>query len=276
MPNLLTDPIIIIAKQAGDVRIHTFISSYEDNNIANATHIIESKNMLVLVDGQFLVPYAKQFRAYADNLGKPIQRLYVSHRHPDHWFGIGTAFSDIAIYALPETRDFIKEHGEDSRKDHVPKMGDLAPETIVVPQNIAGPGVEIIDGVTYVFDRVTDTEIDFLLTIKLPELRVYIVQDLIYSRTHLYLTKDMEHWSGILDRMLQSSYELFLPGHGLPADKIEIAENKKYLSAARQAIANGLTNEAFKDFMLKRFPHRECPGIFDIYLPRLFDDASQF
>ncbi len=124
----LPDPIKIIAKQAGDVRIHTFISTFAYDNIANATHIIEGKTKLVLVDGQFLVPYARKFRDYADSLGKPIERLYLSHRHPDHWFGLGTAFSDIAIYELPETISFLKEHGEDSRRDHW-KLGDLAPDS---------------------------------------------------------------------------------------------------------------------------------------------------
>lgn len=273
----LSDPIKIVAKHAGDVRIHTFISSFEYDNIANATHIIESKSKLVLVDGQFLVPYARKFRDYADGLGKPIERLYLSHRHPDHWFGLGTAFGDVAIHALPETIGFVEAHGEDSRKDHLAKLGDLAPDRIVVPQNIAGPGEETIDGVKYVFDRVTDTEIDFLLTIGLPELGVYIVQDLIYSGTHLYLTKDMEHWIRILQEMLVSDYELFMPGHGLPADRNEVARNSEYLSAASQAISSeGLPKEAFKDFLVQRYPERKCPGIFDIYLPRLFDAASQF
>jgi len=276
MPAQLPGPIRIVAKQAGDVRIHTFLSSFAYDNIANATHIIESRNKLVLVDGQFLAPYAKQFRDYADSLGKPIERLYLSHRHPDHWFGLGTAFGDIAIYALPETISFVQEHGEDSRKDHLGKMGDLAPDRIVVPEKIARPGEETIDGVKYIFDRVTDTEIDFLLTIRLPEMGVYITQDLVYSGTHLYLTKDMEHWIRILEGLLLSEYELFMPGHGLPADKNEVAKNIEYLSAARQAIGNSLPKDAFREFMLQRYPERKCPGIFDIYLPRLFDDASQF
>lgn len=272
----MTDPIKIIVKRSGDVVIHTFISSYEDDNIANATHIIESENVLVVIDGQFLSSYAKQFRTYADSLEKPIERLYISHRHPDHWFGVGDAFSDVAIYALPETLDFIKEHGEDSRADHLEKMGDQAPETVVVPQYTVKQGVEVIDGVKYVFEIIVDTEIDFLLTIKLPELGVHIVQDLIYSGTHLYLTDDMDHWIRILDQMLVSDYDLFLAGHGFPADKKEVVENIKYLSAAKEAIAKGLKNEPFKDFMLKRFPSRECAGIFDIYLPRLFDSASPY
>ncbi|RWX19482.1 MBL fold metallo-hydrolase, partial [Rhizobium leguminosarum] len=99
---------------------------------------------------------------------------------------------------------------------------------------------------------------------------------LIYSGTHLYLTKYMEHWIGILQGMLLSDYDLFLPGHGFPADKNEVAKNIEYLSVAMEAAGNGLTNDAFKRFMLERFPERKCPGIFDIYIPRLFDNASEF
>ncbi len=275
MPAQLSEPIKLIAKQAGDVRIHTFISSYEDDNIANATHIIESKNKLVLVDSQFLVPYAQQFREYADSLKKPIDRLYISHRHPDHWFGLAAAFSDIAIYALPETIGFLKKDGEASLKDHW-KLGDLVPDTIVVPQEAVRLGEDTIDGVKYIFSKVTDTEIDFLLTIGLPEIGVYIPQDLIYSGTHLYLTKYMKHWIQILQEMLLSDCELFMPGHGLPADKNEVARCIEYLSAAREAVGNGLADEAFKNFLLQRYPERKCPGIFDIYLPRLFDNASEF
>ena len=272
----MTAPIKIVVKRSGDVTIHTFISSYEDGNIANATHIIESRNVLVVIDGQFYRSYAKLFREYADSLNKPIDRLYISHRHPDHWFGTGDAFSDVAIYTLPETLEFIRDHGKDSMDDHQEKMGDEAPTCVVVPEHAVDPGVEIIDGVTYVFERVVDTEIDFLLTIKLPDLGINIVQDLIYSGTHLYLTKDMDHWVKILEEMLSSEYDLFLAGHGYPADKKEVAENIKYLVAGQNAIDKGLKNDDFKDFMLKRFPARECAGIFDIYIPRLFDGANSF
>lgn len=288
MPAQLPDPITMVTR-AGDVRIHTFVSAFTDNNIANATHIIESKNKLVLVDGQFLASYAREFRAYANGLRKPIDRLYLSHSHPDHWFGLGTAFDDIAIYALPETIQFIDQHGEASRKDHL-KLGDQAPDKIVVPQHAVNPkhinvvdprsmaesDEETIDGVRYIFSKVTDTEIDFLLTIGLPGLRVYITQDLLYSRTHLYLTAHIDHWIEILEKLLKSDYELFMPGHGFPADKIEVARNVEYLSAAQHAIETGVTKYDFKAFMLQRYPARQCPGIFDIYLPRLFDGASQF
>ncbi|MFF8926184.1 MBL fold metallo-hydrolase [Streptomyces longwoodensis] len=271
----MSDPIAMVVKQTDDVRIHTFVASFAYGNIANATHIIETEHQLVLVDAQFLVPYARAFRDYADSLGKPIERLYLSHRHPDHWFGVGAAFTDVSVHALSETKNFIQEHGEDSRGDHW-KLGDLVPEHVVVPKEVAGPGEETIDGIRYVFDRVTDTEIDYHLTIRLPEVGVHFTQDLVYSGTHLYLTQHIDHWIRVLQQMLVSDYDLFMPGHGLPADKNEVARNIEYLSAARQAVGNGLKGDAFKDFMLQRYPERKCPGIFDIYLPRLFGGASDY
>jgi glyoxylase-like metal-dependent hydrolase (beta-lactamase superfamily II) len=275
MPAALPDPIIMVAKREGDVRIHTFVASFTSNNIANATHIVESEHRLVLVDSQFLRPYARRFRDYADSLGKPIDRLYVSHRHPDHWFGLATGFDDVPVHALAETISFLEQHGEDSLSDHR-KLGELAPDRVIVPKETAEPGEEDIDGVTYVFDKVTDTEIDFHLTIGLPQLTVFFAQDLVYSGTHLYVTKHMDHWIRVLSELLLTEYELFMPGHGLPADKNEVARNIEYLAAARAAISDGLTGEDYKEFMIRRYPERRSPGIFDIYVSRLFGEARDY
>jgi len=290
----LPSPIIVV-RRAGTLRIHSFVAAFTENNIANATHIIESKSKLVLIDGQFLASYARQFREYANrlvkDLGKPIERLYLSHRHPDHWYGLGTAFEDVPVYALPETIQFIKDNGEASREDHLEAMGDEAPGKVVIPGHAVrldeknSAAEEPIDDVRYVFGRVTDTEIDFHLTISLPDVGVYIAQDLIYSGTHLYLpsaptvqdaTKKMAHWIQVLGELLKLDCELFLPGHGFPADKTEVAKNIEYLAAAKQAIDSGLTKYDFKSFLLQRYPERKCAGIFKTYLPRLFDGARDF
>ena len=130
--------------------------------------------------------------------------------------GWATAFSDVTVYALAETIDFIQEHGEDSRQRPLEAGRPRAGRASSSPRRSPSPGEETIDGVTYVFDEVTDTEIDFHLTIRLPELGVYFTQDLLYSGTHLYLTKHMDHWIRVLQDMLLSDYDLFMPGHGLP------------------------------------------------------------
>jgi len=147
MPDQLPDPIIRVVKESGNVKIHTFISP--EAFLSIATHIIESENMLVIIDGQFIVLYAMQFRAYADSLGKPINRLYLSHGHPDHFFGVGAAFSDIAIYALPETISFLEQYGETFRASRAAVFGPFVAEKVVIPTHAVKAGIEYIDGVKY-------------------------------------------------------------------------------------------------------------------------------
>ena len=69
--------------------------------------------------------------------------------------GTSAAFEDVAVYALPETIDFLKEHGEASREDHLKIMGDEAPGKVVIPRHTVRldeknrTSDEIIDGVRY-------------------------------------------------------------------------------------------------------------------------------
>ena len=87
------------------VTIHC-CTSPDDGERVNA-QIIETAKKLVIVDAMLMRPYAKEFRAYADSLGKPIDRVYVTHAHPDHWFGI-ESFQDKDVYAFAETIEEIK------------------------------------------------------------------------------------------------------------------------------------------------------------------------
>ncbi len=121
------------------VKIHTYLS-----NALQATHIIESENSLVLVDSQFMAPFAVEFREYADSLGKPIERVIISHAHPDHFFGLGAAFEDLEdiVYALEGTRQFIEEVGPGMLENMKPRLGDAAPEKIVVPGQTLEPGTQ--------------------------------------------------------------------------------------------------------------------------------------
>jgi len=180
-------PINVTIMERGGVKVHTYLS-----DALQATHIIETENSLVLVDAQFMAPSAVEFRNYADSLSKPIERVIISHTHPDHFFGLGAAFEDVEdrIYALEGVRQFIEESGPGMLEEMRPMLGDAAPEKIVVPGQTLEPGTEIIDGVTYEFERYTDGEAAEQLVIRLPGLNTLILQDLerppsVHGQQHL-------------------------------------------------------------------------------------------
>jgi len=270
MDNQLPPPVIKVVKQAGDVKIHVFISP--EAFLANATYIIEGPKELVIIDGQFVVPFAMAFRGYADSLGKPINRVYLSHEHPDHFFGVSAAFGDVPVYALAETIEFLKANGEQIRQDRAAVYGGFVPASIVVPNHVAKPGKEVIDGITYELEVFTDGEVKTQLAIRLPELNTYIVQDLIYSGGHIYIhdVKDADGWIKILEGLKTSGYDLFLAGHGGTADKNEVQANIDYIKAAVKIAQSSKDVESYKAALLAAYPNRIGAAIIDIYAPMLF------
>jgi glyoxylase-like metal-dependent hydrolase (beta-lactamase superfamily II) len=268
MNNQLPDPTIKVVKEVGGVKIHDFISP--EMFLSNATYIIEGPNELVIVDGQFVVPFAMGFRGYANSLGKPINRVYLSHEHPDHFFGVSAAFGDVPVYALPETIEFLKANGEQIRKDRQAIFGPFVPESVVIPNHVATPGKEVIDGITFEVVAVKDAEVPTQLAIKLPDLGVYITQDLLYSGNHLYIHKGIDGWVSALEGLKASEYEVFLPGHGEPADKKEVQANIDYLKGATKIASESADAEAYKTALLAAYPDRKAPAIIDIYAPFLY------
>jgi hypothetical protein len=210
-----------------------------------------------------------------------------------------TAFSEQTVYALPETIQWVKDNGKESLANHVKrlteKLGEeeaknLLPKTHQFSMKPVAPHREPIDGVNYVFEKECDAEVEAQLTIKLPDVGVAIVQDLIYSGTHLYLSRSpsapkdaslmdaslaMIHWRQILQKLADSEYNTFLAGHGQPANKQELLRNIEYLDAAQRAFVSGKSENELQKYLVNEFPGRRCQGIFPIYLPRLYGKAGE-
>jgi len=50
--------------------------------------MIEGPTAVVIFDGQLLLPYADEVASYVQTLGKPVERIILSHAHTDHWSGL--------------------------------------------------------------------------------------------------------------------------------------------------------------------------------------------
>lgn len=261
----------LVLKDFQGVKIHTFVSPYA--YAANATHIIETANELVIVDTQFINPLAHGFRAYVNSLGKPVNRVFISHGHPDHYFGLAAAFADCKAYSLEGINTIIGEWGPQMIKNQKPNFGDMIPDEVAVPQYVVVPNTsEIIDGLTYEYEVVESAESEVQLLIKLPELGTVIAQDLVYSGVHIWLGMGwFENWATELQKLANTKgYDYILAGHGLPCTKDEIHNNIRYIETAQKLFKDGLSKDDFKTALLAAYPHRESPMMFDLYLGFLF------
>lgn len=263
MPDSATSAVL----ERDGLRIHTFTAP--EAFLANSTHVVETADALVVIDGQFIKPYASAFRQYIDGLGKPVERLYLSHAHVDHWFGLSSAFSDIPVRAAAATIETLRRSGEAERAARESEYGPLVPSRVVLPTHEVTAGVDVVDGVKYELEVITAAECDAQLLLTLPDHGVTIAQDLLYSGTHVYVTRDSSHTIALLGILESSAAELFLAGHGPVADRAEVRRNAEYLTFAQERLAHD-DAVAFREALLARYPDRACPALLDIFIPRLF------
>jgi glyoxylase-like metal-dependent hydrolase (beta-lactamase superfamily II) len=188
----------------------------------------------------FFIPFAKELRAYVNGLGKPIDRVIITHGHPDHWFGLD-AFKGARVTSLSEVAGFIEKVGPMLIKKY--KAGpikDLVPDVPVVPDGMLAEGKETIDGVKYVFKRVKDAEADSQLLTTLPDYGVMIAQDLVYNKVHLFVGADeVAGWKKVVGELKKKAgIKTVLCGHGKPAGPAVFDEMLKYLDVADKAVAD--------------------------------------
>jgi len=98
----------ILVSQFGPVKIHSYLSlptAFRSN-----TQMIEGPNGVVIFDGQLLLTYANEVAAYVKTLGKPVDRIILSHAHTDHWGGLQILterFPDARVFALDGIADQV-------------------------------------------------------------------------------------------------------------------------------------------------------------------------
>lgn len=266
----------VVIYSLNKARIHSYVAP--ETSFGDATHIIETENYLVLIDAQYTIPNAKEFRSYADSLNKVIAGIVISHAHPDHYFGLSVAFQDIPSYALKEVRDKISASGEAMIKESKQSLGDLIPDKVMIPSQVLREGTVEIDGLKYVYTKYTNSEADNQVVIELPDIGVIIVQDMVYNRYHPWIEdpsnisnwiKNLERLKG-LERSPGKKYKIVLSGHGNPGSPSTYDSMIRYLTYTDQVFKKYKTSEEVKDKLLSAYSYKSGAPIIDMYLKYIF------
>lgn len=254
-----------LVKEGTGIKVHTYMSPA--SMFANTSHVIELQDQLIVVDGQFFSPYAFELKALTDRLGKPISRFYISHDHPDHYIGFGDAFPNVPVYALEETLAAIRKDGPGVLAARQQRFGTLISKTLNEPRFVQKPGQERIAGVDFIFERAVDNEAAVSLVIKIPSIGVYVAQDIVYNKVHLFISGDTKGWKEALRRIKSdSAYSVILSGHGKEGGAALLDENLAYLDFVDEALKTTKSRQEYKARILSRFPDYAGIQLVDIYL----------
>ncbi len=254
----------VVTREFGEVRVHTLVSRVD--RVGTATHVIEGPSGLVVIDTHLLRRDAQRLRAFADAIGKPIERVIISHGHPDHYFGL-EYFTDLPTYALPDSIADMQRRWRGHRHGHVARVGDAVTDFARFPEHEQTAGREILGGVAFAFEPVSSGEDVSQLVVRLPEQNVLIVQDLSTKGYHPFVgTLRIPSWRELLRELIETSNTetYVLVGHGPPGGVALLEATRAYLVVAAEVIAAApATQEEFVDTMKARFPALEG----DLVLP---------
>ena len=252
----------------GNITIHSY--QCPDDSEMVCSQVIESHNRLVLIDAQQFVPYAQELRMYMARLNKPIDRIIITHSHPDHWMG-SVVFEDLPIYSLKETREEIASIGDYLVFLKRKEVEDMAGYHKVVPSRVLSEGDLVIDGLRYRLTRVVDAEMANMLVIELPDLKVLLAQDLIYNRVYPCVGEKNAQGEFLFDGWVKAlrefqiwDYEWVVPGHGEPTNKDVFEEMITYILYAKQLFESGMDDKSFKQTLMLKYPHYRVEQLLDI------------
>jgi quinoprotein relay system zinc metallohydrolase 1 len=230
-------------------------------NILNTGFIITANGVVVIDTGPSRL-YGEQLKqVIAEVTDKPIERIYNTHHHPDHFFG-NQAFSKHDIWALAGTINAAREEGEGLSDNMYLLAGDwmlgtevLLPNTVAESSTIEVGGHQLellaLSGHTgadlVIFDRTTG---------------VLFAGDLVFNqRAPTTPHADIPTWLRSLERLKKMQFAVLVPGHGpVATDTAPIDATADYLrwldGALRQAAERGMDPAELLDLDVpERFQH---------------------
>jgi glyoxylase-like metal-dependent hydrolase (beta-lactamase superfamily II) len=264
----------IVVSEFGPVKIHSYLSPPDGLQVN--TQMIEGPNAVVIFDGQLLLPYADEVASYAQTLGKPIDRIILSHAHTDHWGGLQVLterFTNVRVFALDGIAEQIRARGP-ARLDGLRRTyGDRAATKVTVPTEKITDGPQRIDGITYGFRGFVDAESDLQLAVLLPEQKVLMAFDLVFSpNQHAFTGGDhFDHWLIVLESLKAlQGYDAIIIGHDLPVDRFAIDSTMTYVKRAKEIYALSVDAKSYSENLKAAFPNLQLARFVDLSASYLY------
>src|SRR4051794_7662220 len=179
------------------LQLETYTASPEAFSVTST--IVTGEHEALLVDAQFALPEAAALAERIRATGKELETIYVTHWHPDHYFGLPAVlaeFPEARVVALPENVERIRASAADKVAQWKPVVGDLIPDEPVIPEALHGSLELEGEELPIVLVGQADAPGNSALHVRSAD--TLIAGDFLYNGTHVWLAEtgpaEWEEW----------------------------------------------------------------------------------
>ena len=257
------------AAQAAQLTYKVYTGSPAGFNVTST--LIEGEKDAILIDAQFTLSDAHRLAAMILESKKNLTTVYVTHAHPDHYWGLAVirqTFPQARLVALPETVADIQASLPKKLKQWKPVYGANVPDEPVVPAALQGTALTLEgEKIEIIGDLQGDTAHNSIVWV--PQLKLAIAGDIVYNNAHVWMleapkAEQRAAWIGTLNKLEAMRPAVVVAGHkseGAPDSPQAIAHTRDYVQAFDKLVASGATAEEIKKQINARFPELKTLGI---------------
>jgi glyoxylase-like metal-dependent hydrolase (beta-lactamase superfamily II) len=247
---------------AAALTLKVFTSSPE-GFLVNST-LVSGAHDAILIDAQFVLSDAKRLVAEIKATNKHLTTVYVTHFHPDHYWGFGVlkeAFPDAKLVALPKTVKEIESTALAKVKQWQPMFKDNIPVKPIVPEPIQGSTLLLEGQKLEIFgEQQGDTPDNSYVYI--PSLSAVVCGDIVYSGVFPWTAESTAEqrkaWLQTLDRIAALNPKVVVAGHQRPEDGTDpssLAFMKSYLRSYDEVLASSKTAADAESKLKAKYPN---------------------
>jgi glyoxylase-like metal-dependent hydrolase (beta-lactamase superfamily II) len=255
-------------------QLHLQVMTSPPEGIAVNSTLVYGDKDAILIDAQFRLSDAHRVVAAILESKKNLTTVYVTHPHPDHYFGlvvIRQAFPNAKFVALPKVVEGIKASWQNRVNAWKPQYGDNIPSNPIVPDALEGNTLTLEGETLQVFGPLQGDSAGDNSFVWIPSLKAIVGGDTLFSGAHFVFAPmtatQKTDWMTTIDEMTALKPEIVIPGHqiaGAPNDASVLTFMKKYMQDSDEAQASSKTADEFRLKMKALYPNLGVDGLLNI------------
>lgn len=240
----------------------TFFSDEKGFEVASV--IVMGKKDAVLLDAQWTLSNAHRVITEILETGKNLTTIYITHAHPDHYFGLGeiaAAFPKARVVAIPSEADVINKQffGKIEHWEGVIGAHNVCRKTADIERlgenyfELEGQRLEIIPKVM--------GDMKYNTMVWIPSIKTLYASDVLFNQAHPFTceltVEERKQWIADVDKIEKMGADVIIPGHqkpGMQFDKSSLDFTREYCVATDEEMARTDDVAGFYFAMLNRFP----------------------